>query len=80
LLLAEKFEQQQISGVRFYYLFQTPELCQKWASEHKLHENGDEYYIGDRLSFHRLRQNESNDPLPADFMDSPYEAHLVIDI
>ena len=77
-LLAKKFEQQQISGVRFLYSFQSKELGQAEAIEKNAHEDGDEYYISDRLSFHHVRQNE--EVLPDDFFNTPYYACLILDV
>lgn len=58
-LLADKFHKEKISGIRFWYSFQTPELGQGWAMQNKLHEEDDEYFISDRLSFYKLRDGEN---------------------
>jgi hypothetical protein len=57
-LLADKFEKKNIKGVRFWLSFQTPELGQKEAKENNLHEEGDEYFISDRLSFYTKQEVE----------------------
>jgi hypothetical protein len=51
VLLAQKFREQKISGIRFWYNFETPELGRQWAEAHHLHEDDDAYFISDRLSF-----------------------------
>jgi len=59
LLLAGKFEEQDIRGIRFWYHFETPELTKQWAIAHNLHRSDDEeYYISDRLSFYTRREGE----------------------
>ncbi len=56
LLLADKFEKQDITGVRFWYSFQTPELGRQFFKSIGL---GDEDQpISDRLSFHTMREGE----------------------
>lgn len=79
LLLAQKFENQMIRGVRFWYYFQTPELGKQWAISNNLHRSDDEeYFISDRLSFYTRRKGE--DIVTADITDDPYAATLIIDI
>ncbi len=56
-LLAEKFEMLKISGVRFWYSFQTPELAKVWCKSVKLEDDG-EHYLSDRLSFYTRRKDE----------------------
>jgi hypothetical protein len=45
VLLANKFQEQKLSGLRFWYYFETPELTKQWAQANKLHRDDDEYYI-----------------------------------
>lgn len=77
-LLARKFEQQHISGVRLLYSFQSRQLGQAEAIENNIHSDGDEYHISDRLSFHRVRQHE--EVVADDFFDTPYYALLILDV
>ncbi len=76
ILLAKKFEQANIRDVRFTFFFQTPELGLAHAKANNLHEDGDEHYISDRLSFHKRRDEEELDELGR----SDFGAMLVIDI
>ena len=78
VLLAHKFEQQKIAGVRFLYSFQPPSLGIKEAKDMHLHNEGDEYFISDRLSFHLKRENE--EVVATDLIESPYCAYLIIDV
>ena len=57
-LLADKFQKEQINGIRFWYSFQTPELGRLWAKQNNLDEEDDEHFISDRLSFYKLRDGE----------------------
>lgn len=77
-LLAKKFEQQKISGMRFLYSFQSKEIGKSEAVEKNIHDDGDEYHISDRLSFHYLRQNE--EVINDDFFDTPYCALLCLEV
>jgi hypothetical protein len=58
-LLADKFERENIKGIRFWYSFQTPELGRLWAEQSNLEEDKDEHFISDRLSFYKLRDEEN---------------------
>jgi len=58
-LLADKFRKEKISGVRFWYSFQTPELGLLWAKQNNLEEEDDEHFISDRLSFYKFRDGEN---------------------
>lgn len=59
LMLAQKFEKEKISGIRFWYNFQTPEFGKEWAIANNLHRSDDEeYFISDRLSFYTRRERE----------------------
>jgi hypothetical protein len=77
-LLADKFQQDNIKGIRFFLSFQTPELGQQWAKENNLYEEGDEHYIGDRLSFHTRRDGE--EVITIDKKEKSFWAILIIDI
>lgn len=76
-LLSRKFIAENYKGVRFKYSFQTPELAEKQSRLNGLHEENDEYYISDRLSFYRIRQNEI---LLENLNEFSFEAVLIIDI
>lgn len=56
-LLAEKFENKKIKGVRFWFSFQTPELGKLFDKSLKL-EDDRIHYISDRLSFYTRRKGE----------------------
>ena len=58
-LLADKFQKENIEGIRFWFSFQTPELGRLWAIENNLDEKDDEHFISDRLSFYKLRDGEN---------------------
>ena len=58
-LLADKFQKEEIKGIRFWYSFQTPELGRLWAKQNNLDEEDDEHFISDRLSFYKLRDGEN---------------------
>ncbi|WP_243345456.1 hypothetical protein [Parabacteroides sp. FAFU027] len=58
LSLAEKFENEKISGIRFWYSFQPPELAEKWAKHNNVFDEDEQHYISDRLSFFTLRKDE----------------------
>jgi hypothetical protein len=58
-LLADKFQKEEIKGIRFWYSFQTPELGRLWAKQNNLEEDDDEHFISDRLSFYKLRAGEN---------------------
>ena len=77
-LLADKFQKDNIKGVRFSLSFQTPELGLQMDKENNLHEDGDEYYINDRLSFHTRREGE--DVITINPYEKSFYAILIIDI
>ena len=56
-LLAEKFENKKIKGVRFWFSFQTPELAKLLDKSLKQEDDG-AHYISDRLSFYTRRRGE----------------------
>lgn len=76
-LLAEKFQDETIKGIRFWYNFQTPELGEKWAKHHQIDEEDDEHFISDRLSFYKRRPDETI--ISIDDNDE-FSAILIIDI
>jgi len=76
-LLALKFRKAHYSGIRFMYSYQTPKQAEEQSKHNGYHEEGDIYYINDRLSFHRRRAHE---PLFDDLDGFPLEAILRIDI
>lgn len=76
-LLSLKFIKENFTDVRFTYSFQTPELAEKQSRLNGFHEKDDLYYISDRLSFHRKRQNET---LLDDLTEFQFEAVMTIDI
>ncbi|MBK6399657.1 MAG: hypothetical protein IPP27_12920 [Bacteroidetes bacterium] len=77
-LLADKFQKDNIEGIRFFLSFQTPELGEFQDRENKFHEDGDQYFISERLSFHTRRENEEVISI-TQFMTT-YSAILIIDI
>jgi len=78
LLLAEKFEKHHMTGMRFWFHFETPELTEQWAIARKVHKEGDEYYTSDRLSFHTRRPGE--EVISIDPEEETFNALLTIDI
>jgi len=78
-LLANKFEEQQFRGIRFWYHFETPELTKQWAIAHNLHSGDEEeYYISDRLSFYTRREGE--EIISVNPEEDSFNAILIIDI
>jgi hypothetical protein len=77
-LLADKFQKEEIKGIRFWYSFQTPELGQLWAKKNNLDEDDDEYFISDRLSFYQLRDGENI--ISTNENENQFSAILIIDI
>jgi hypothetical protein len=75
-LLADKFQKEKFSGVRFWYSFQTPELGRLWAKQNNLDEEDGEHFISDRLSFYKLRNGENI----ISTNENPFCAILTIDI
>jgi len=78
ILLAERFEKEQIKGIRFWHSFSTPELGEQWVKDHNLQEEDDEYNISDRLSFYTRRDNVEVISINNDVKQ--YETTLIIDI
>jgi hypothetical protein len=77
-LLADKFQKEEIKGIRFWYSFQTPELGQLMAKQMNLEEDSDEHFISDRLSFYKLRPGEN--VLSTNESENQFWAILIIDI
>jgi hypothetical protein len=77
-LLADKFQNEKISGIRFWYSFQTPELGKRWAIHNNLAEEDDVHLISDRLSFYKLRDGENI--ISTNENESQFWAILTIDI
>jgi hypothetical protein len=59
ILLAEKFQIENIKGIRFWYTYQTPELAKLEEKSFNHSTGDDEYFSSDRLSFYRLREGEN---------------------
>ncbi len=78
LLLAEKFQKEKVSGIRFWYSFQTPELAKDWARKYAPGDENDDHFISDRLSFFTRRIGE--DVISKEQMESDFFAILIIDI
>ena len=78
ILLAEKFEKEDLTGIRFWYAFQTPELGLLWARYYYLEEEEDEHLLSDRLSFYTRREGE--EIIKEERIESLFEAKLIIDI
>lgn len=79
ILLAKRFQKENFEDIRFTYSFQTPELCEKQARQFGLHEEGDTYYLSDRLCFHR-RLHDQDEVLMDDLNEYDFEAVMTIDI
>lgn len=62
-LLANKFQEKKIAGVRFWYHFLTPELSKESDQVQGQYTEDDEYYISDRLSFYKRREGEEVIPI-----------------
>ncbi|MCB9261282.1 MAG: hypothetical protein H6607_02745 [Flavobacteriales bacterium] len=77
-LLADKFQNEEIKGIRFWYSFQTPELGQLWAKQNNLDQDDDGHYISDRLSFYKLRDGENI--ITTNENENKFWAILIIDI
>jgi hypothetical protein len=78
VLLAEKFQKEKISGVRFTFSFQTPKLGQQWAKQNNLNEDSDDHFISDRLSFFGRRDGEQINIIKKD--ENQFWALLTIDV
>ena len=81
-LLALKFKDEWYTGMRFWYQFQTPKQSIDWEKANNLYVPWDDYCISDRLSFYRIRTNDSiterhNDML---LLNDTYAWFLFIDI
>ena len=77
-LLAAKFQQEKVNGIRFWYSFQTPELGRLWAKQNNLDDENDEHFISDRLSFYKLREGEN--VISINKNENKFWAILTIDI
>lgn len=77
-LLAAKFQNENISGIRLWYSFQTLELAQLEAKQLNLADEKEEHFISDRLSFYKLRYNENVVSLNEN--ESKFYALLIIDL
>ncbi len=77
-LLANKFRNEKIKGIRFWYSFQTPELGRLWAKQNNIEEEDDEYFISDRLSFYKLRDGDN--VISTNETENKFWAKLTIDI
>jgi hypothetical protein len=77
-LLADKFLNEKLTGIRFWFSFQTPELGRQHAKANNVDEDDDQYFISDRLSFYTRRAGE--EVVTIDQSDKSFCALLVIDI
>ena len=77
-LLADKFEKENIKGIRFWYSFQTPKLGQIWIKQNEIEEDEEEHFISDRLSFFKIRNGE--DVISVEAKENKFWATLIIDI
>ncbi len=77
-LLADKFQSENVNGIRFWYTFQTPKLGQLWAKQNNIDEEDDEHFISDRLSFYKRRDGE--EVITTEMVESKFWATLIIDI
>lgn len=78
ILLADKFQKERVRGIRFWYLFQTPELGLLWAKQNNFDEEEGEHFISDRLSFYKLRNGESI--ISTNEIENKFWAMLTIDV
>ncbi|WP_114779523.1 hypothetical protein [Botryobacter ruber] len=78
ILLALKFKNEKLSGLRFWYSFQTPELGNLWAKDNDFDEQEDEHLISDRLSFYKMRKGE--EVIEVNIYENLFWAVLTIDI
>jgi hypothetical protein len=78
LLLATKFKHSNIKDIRFVFSYQTPEMGKEFSKGMNHHQEGDKYYVSDRLSFHKRRDGE--EVISIDEKDDSHWAILVIDI
>jgi hypothetical protein len=76
--LAIKFQKEKKNGIRFWSYFQTPEMSKRHALTEKLHEEGDEYLISDRLTFYTRPKEEESVEFDDNVRD--FWARLIIDI
>jgi hypothetical protein len=76
--LANKFHKESKKGVRFWLSFQTPEMGKQHAISENIHEEGDEYFISDRLSFYTRTKEEDLEGV--EFDDNLFWAKMIIDI
>jgi hypothetical protein len=76
--LADKFQMSKITGIRFWFSFQTPEMGREWATENNLDQADNEHYISDRLSFFTRR--EGHEIVTLNNNESGYWAILTIDV
>ena len=76
-LLAEKFENNNVKGIRFWYSFQTPELGKLFDKSLKIEDDG-MHYISDRLSFYTRRKGE--EIVSINKFKKSFWAILIIDI
>lgn len=56
--LAGKFQKEKVTGIRFWYSFQTPELGQLWVEQNNCDKEEGKHFISDRLSFYTVRNGE----------------------
>lgn len=76
-LLAEKFVNNNIRGIRLWYSFQTPELGKLFDKSLKIEDDG-MHYISERLSFYTRRKGE--EIVSINKYKKSYWAILIIDI
>jgi hypothetical protein len=75
-LLADKFQKENISCIRFWYSFQPPELAEKMAKHNHIEDS--EHLLSDRLSFYTRRNSEEVITLTNN--ETSFSALLIIDI
>ncbi len=78
ILLTEKLLKENISWVKITYSFQSAEMSMEFTKANNLHEDWDEYFIWDRLSFYKIREWE--DSLWNDNFENKYWGLLHIEI
>lgn len=78
ICLLKNLNSKNYRACAFYIRFNPKKSEKSEAVEKNIHDDGDEYHISDRLSFHYLRQNE--EVINDDFFKTPYCALLCLEV
>jgi hypothetical protein len=76
--IARTMQKANIENIQFTYSFQSPEMGRAEAIENNIHDDGDEYFISDRLSFHLNRHGQN--VVSEELFQHEHSAFLKIDI